>query len=49
MKCHLLIIFYLKPNHERKPLDELNAIKDEENIDEILDEKDHPVVAGNDL
>jgi len=34
------------PNHERKPLDELNAIKDEENIDEILDEKDHPVVAG---
>jgi len=33
------------PNHERKPLDELNAIKDEENIDEILDEKDHPVVA----
>jgi len=33
------------PNHERKPLEELNAIKDEENIDEILDEKDHPVGA----
>merc|ERR1711874_828428 len=34
------------PNHERKPLEELNAVKDEENIDENLDEKDHPVGSG---
>jgi len=36
------------PNHERKPLEELNAIKDDEDIDEMMetmDEKDHPVQA----
>lgn len=31
------------PNYDRKPLEELNAIKDEEDIDMMMDEKDHPV------
>jgi len=33
------------PNHERKPLEELNAVKDDEDIDMMMDEKDHPVQA----
>ena len=31
-----------QPNHERKPLDEMNTV-DDEDIDQQVDAKDHPV------
>jgi len=31
------------PNHERKPLDEMNAVDDEDMIDQQVDAKDHPI------
>ena len=35
---------FVQPNHDRKPLDELNAIVDEDLIDQLQrDDKDHPV------
>lgn len=34
------------PNYERKPLEELNAVKEEDDLDQILDDKDHPVGEG---
>jgi hypothetical protein len=37
----------MKANYERKPLEELNALADEEEmIDEVLDDKDHPIVGA---
>merc|ERR1712107_609443 len=31
------------PNHERKPLDEMNAVDEEDMIDQQVDAKDHPI------
>jgi len=31
------------PNHERKPIDEMNSVDDEDMIDQQVDSKDHPV------
>ena len=37
----------MKANYERKPLEELNALADEEEmIDEALDDKDHPLAGA---
>merc|ERR1719384_596413 len=33
----------IMPNSERKPLDELNAVDDEDMIDQQVDAKDHPI------
>ena len=39
----ILICYYFQPNSERKPLDELNAVDDEDMIDQQVDAKDHPI------
>merc|ERR1712029_1281683 len=31
------------PNHERKPLDEMNAVDEEDMIDQQVDANDHPI------
>ena len=37
----------MQANYERKPLEEMNALADEEEmIDEDLDEKDHPIAVA---
>ena len=43
MKRFLLIYYHFQPNSERKPLDELNAVDDEDMIDQQVDAKDHPI------
>jgi len=37
------LVLTFQPNHERKPLDEMNAVDEEDMIDQQVDAKDHPI------
>ena len=43
MQTRFDLVLTFQPNHERKPLDEMNAVDEEDMIDQQVDAKDHPI------